>query len=417
MSAPPPVNQTDRTKAKMGPDPGGNIRVVAKIRESTGQEAPWIFVNKPMGDQSESVTISLGEQSAVSRKECYEVDFCYEQTERNDVIFSKEVKPLISGVIEGRNATVIAHGARCSGKTYLIQGTEDEPGVVVLTMAELLSVVVENGKSISVSLYEIVQDHVYDLLDPKRQEVVILEAQGKVQLKGLSQVLVTSMSQFQKLYDGGRGSRKLEQKIPTELPHRSHKGLIIYVSSSCVTSDIIPAGKINFIDLAGYEDARRKSSDGPNFVENTKINRSIYALQNVVCSLKANESHVPYRESKLTRLLQDSLGGTNRILMITCLSPRFCQESIHMLSLASRCYQCTNQVVSKSTKIVKSSTRSMIASHKAQVSGSFSAAAKKSTVPQVQFSVKKRNCRGSALKARKLFGQGHHLKFAKVLSF
>jgi kinesin family protein 22 len=71
--------------------------------------------------------------------------------------------------------------------------------------------------------------------------------------------------------------------------------------------------------LSGYEDARRKSVDGLNLVESTKINKSIYAIHNVVYSLNANESHIPYRESKLTHMLKDSLGGMSRILMITCL--------------------------------------------------------------------------------------------------
>lgn len=71
--------------------------------------------------------------------------------------------------------------------------------------------------------------------------------------------------------------------------------------------------------LSGYEDTRRKSSDGLNLVEKTKVNRSIYALHNVVYALNTHVSHVPYRESKLTRMLQDSLGGKSRILMLTCL--------------------------------------------------------------------------------------------------
>lgn len=71
--------------------------------------------------------------------------------------------------------------------------------------------------------------------------------------------------------------------------------------------------------LSGYEDARRKSVDGLNLVESTKLNKSIYAVYNVIYSLNVNENHVPYRESKLTRMLKDSLSGTNRILMITCL--------------------------------------------------------------------------------------------------
>lgn len=71
--------------------------------------------------------------------------------------------------------------------------------------------------------------------------------------------------------------------------------------------------------FSGYEDTRKKSADGPNLMENTKINKSLYALQNVVYALSVNESHVPYRESKLTRMLQDSFGGMNQILMVTCL--------------------------------------------------------------------------------------------------
>lgn len=73
------------------------------------------------------------------------------------------------------------------------------------------------------------------------------------------------------------------------------------------------------LPLTGYEDARRKSSDGLNIIETCKLNKSIYALLNVVHALSANESHVPFRESKLTRILQDSLGGDSRVLMVTCL--------------------------------------------------------------------------------------------------
>lgn len=79
---------------------------------------------------------------------------------------------------------------------------------------------------------------------------------------------------------------------------------------------------LNLLRLSGYEDSRRKGSNGLNLVENSKINKSIYALQNVVYSLNANETHVPYRESKLTHMLQDSLGGASRILMVTCLVSR-----------------------------------------------------------------------------------------------
>ncbi|KAL5746355.1 hypothetical protein ACOSP7_027501 [Xanthoceras sorbifolium] len=384
------------------------VRVVAKIRGFTDLEAGpanWATVRKPQGDESDAVTVSFGDDQSSSRKESYKLDYCYEQNEGNEMIFAREVKPLIEGVFDGLNATVIAYGARGSGKTRVIQGSDKEPGLAVLAVAEILYRVEEIGRSISISVYEISQDHVYDLLDPKRPAVLILEdAQGKIQLKGLSQVPVKSISEFEKLYLAGYISCKPMQKIANECTHRSHKGLIVHLSSP---SETVPMCKMNFVDLAGYEDARRKSSEGLNLIESTKVNKSIYALLNVVYALNANENHVPYRESKLTRLLQDSLGGKSRILMLTCLNPSFCQDSAYMMSLASRSCQGVYRTVSETAKKTKSSTRPMVlSSPKMQLTGSVSTSRK----PQMQFSIKKANGVATVIKQRrKLFDEASHL--------
>ncbi|KAH9647004.1 kinesin-like protein KIN-10C [Citrus sinensis] len=324
-------DKLDRTKADTGLNISKKARVIAKIRgfaDLEAESANWVCIQKPNGEDSDSVTVSFGEQPS-SRKECYKLDYCYEQNEGNGIIFAREVKPLISEVFNGINATIVACGAKGSGKTRVIQGSYEEPGLAALAVDEILSISEKMGKSITISFYEIFQDHVYDLLDPKQQEVQILEnGQGKIQLKGLSQVPVKSISEFQKLYISMHNSRKLVQKITMDLPRRSHKGLIVNVSP---VSNFLPTGKMNFVDLAGYQDIRRKSTEGSIFVENTKVNKSIYTLFNVVYALNANESHVPYRESKLTRMLQESLGCKSKILMLTCLSPSFCQDSIYIL--------------------------------------------------------------------------------------
>ncbi|KAJ0098844.1 hypothetical protein Patl1_20147 [Pistacia atlantica] len=367
----------DRTKAKTGLSHGKKVRVIAKVRGFTDLEAEssnCVSVHKPNGVESEDRLHFL------CRKESYELDYCYEQSEGNYTIFTREVKPLIAGVFYGCNATIIANGARGSGKTHMIQGSDKDPGLAVLAMAEILSIVGETGKSITISFYEIFQDHVYDLLDPKRQEVLALEnRQGKILLKGLSQVPVNSISEFQKLY---------------LIEHKSHA---------------IPMGKMNFVDLAGYEDTRRKSSEGLNLVEKTKVNRSIYALHNVVYALNTSECHVPYRESKLTRMLQDSLGGKSRVLMLTCLNPTFCQDSMYMVSLASRSRQGINQTVLDSIKKAKSSARPMPhSSHKSQLPGSVSTT-RKQIGNRLHFSVKKANGTASVTKGRKLFDEASHL--------
>ncbi|XP_061952401.1 kinesin-like protein KIN-10C isoform X6 [Populus nigra] len=406
------------------------VRVIAKIRGSShldGHSTSWISVHNNIHDGifSHSLTFSLGDRPVATsggggggRKEAYVVDYCYEQNEKNDLVFEREVKPFINEVFDGRNATIIACGARGTGKSYLFQGTDDEPGLTVLAVDEMLRLAADNGKSIAVSFYEVDQDHhVKDLLDPSRQQVFVLkDAHGKTQLKGLSQVSVTSVSQFHNFYGGGTNPRKSIQKAVTELPKRSHKGLIVYLSSHGGEKLDVSVSKLNFVDLAGYQDARRKSIDGHNLVESTRnINKSIHAIHNVVYSLKANETHVPYRESKITTMLQDSLGGDGRILMVTCLNPSFCQESIYMVKLASRSCQGTSRAITDSTKKANSSARPMVpSSHNSRMLGSVSTSVKKQTVSRGHISGKKAHCSTSTLKARKLFDESSDLISQKI---
>lgn len=414
METPKPY-QLGWTKADTGLNRSKKVRVIAKIRgfaHPGAESANWICIQKPNGEDSDSVTVSFGEQPS-SHKESYKLDYCYEQNEDNDTIFAREVKPLISEVFDGFNATIVACGAKGSGKTRVIQGSDKEPGLAALAVDEILSISEKMGKSITISFYEIFQDHVYDLLDPKQLEVQILEnGQGKIQLKGLSQVPVKSISEFQKLYISRHNSRKPVQKITMDLPRRSHKGLIINVSP---VSNDLPAGKMNFVDLAGYEDIRRKSSEGLIFVENTKVNKSIYTLYNVVYALNANESHVPYRESKLTRMLQESLGWKSKILMLTCLNPSLCQDSIYMVSLASRCCQGINFIVSDTTKKTKRARPMLLSSHKNQLPRSVSTS-KTQFGNQMHSSMKKANGVASVMKGRKLFDEAIQLTKSEKMS-
>ncbi|XP_057952857.1 kinesin-like protein KIN-10C [Malania oleifera] len=420
--------ECDRSKPGMASNSCGRVRIIAKIRSLTdlepgtpsGVSAPWISVQKPNGESSDRVTISFADQSN-SRKESCEIDYCYDEDEDNSVIYSREVKHLISGVFNGSNATVIAYGARGGGKTYTIQGSDENSGLATMAMNEILSMAEKDERSVSISSYEIYQDHVYDTLDPKKPEVLILEnGRGKIQLKGLSQVPVKSISEFQKLYCSGSSSQKPAQKIPTaEVPHRSHKGLMVHVSSCYENLNAQLVGKMNFVDLAGYEDVRRKSNDDHRLVESTRINKSIYALHNVAHALNANESHVPYRESKITRMLQDTLGGTNQILMVACLNPHFCQDTTNMIKLGSRSCQGIHRIHTDSTikrvhsdsttKKTKTPTVStLFSTSKNGKPLNVSNTLKKQMSSQVQFSEKKTKGTAFAIKGRKLFGESKH---------
>ncbi|KAF9668391.1 hypothetical protein SADUNF_Sadunf15G0123800 [Salix dunnii] len=393
------------------------VRFIAKIRCSSHPDSlpnSWISIHSNLRDGvfSHSLSFSLGDQplDTSNRMGACVVDYCYDQNEKNDLVFEREVKPSINEVFDGCNATIIACGASGSGKSYLFQGTNDEPGLIVLAVDEMLRLAANSKKSVAASFYEVDHDHnVKDLLDPNRQVFVLKDAHGKTQLKGLSQVLLTSMPQFHNFYGRATNSRK-------SIPERSHKGLIVNVLSDVGEKLDVVVSKLNFVDLAGYQDARNKSLDEHHLAESTrKINKSIHVIHNVLHSLKANETHVPYRESKITNMLQDSLGGTGRILMVTCLNPSFCQDSINMVRLASRSCQGTSWAITDSCKKANNSARPVVpSSHKIWMHGSVSTSVRKQTMSRGHISRNKAHCLTSTMKAGKLFGESSDLKCQKT---
>ncbi|CAK8532605.1 unnamed protein product [Lathyrus sativus] len=339
--------------------PGTKVRVVAKIRGfsdtdtnfETSKTVEWVLVNTK---NSGEVTISFKEQSSSQ----YSVDHCYNEREDNEVIYSKELKHLVSAAFEGISSTVIAHGARGSGKTRLIQGSLEKSGLAMLAISEFLSVTEKNGKSIAVSFYEVDQDHANDLLNPEQSPILVLEDHGRIQFKGLTQTTVKSIAEFRNLYITACSAHTAAPKKGFERARRSHLGLIVHVFAQNESVNSL-VSKMNFVDMAGYEDARRKIGDASVVAENNKINKSIYALLNVCHALSTNESRVPFRESKLTRMLQDSLRGTSKVVLVSCLNPSFCQDTVYMLSLASRSCQRSHRTPFGSMKTA-SSTRQTV---------------------------------------------------------
>uniref|UniRef100_A0A8C0IRQ3 Kinesin-like protein n=1 Tax=Chelonoidis abingdonii TaxID=106734 RepID=A0A8C0IRQ3_CHEAB len=283
-----------------------------------------------------------------SREKSYVFDMAFDFTATQEMVYRTTTKGLIEGVISGYNATVFAYGPTGCGKTYTMLGTDHEPGIYARTLHDLFRAIEETSDDmeyeVSMSYLEIYNEMIRDLLNPSLGFLELREdAKGVIQVAGITEVSTINAKEVMQLLLKGNKQRMQEPTAANQTSSRSHAVLQVTVRQKSRIRNImqeVRVGRLFMIDLAGSERASQTQNRGQRMKEGAHINRSLLALGNCINALSDKGAHkyVNYRDSKLTRLLKDSLGGNSRTVMIAHISPASSafEESRSTLTYADR---------------------------------------------------------------------------------
>ncbi|XP_060534014.1 osmotic avoidance abnormal protein 3 isoform X4 [Cylas formicarius] len=288
-------------------------------------------------------------------------DSTYDQSSTTEAIYNDICYPLVESVLEGYNATIFVYGQTGCGKSFTMEGVKGgDPahrGVISRTfdhVFEAISVTTGVKYLALVSYLEIYNEQIRDLLVPNDKMATSSTLSLKetpnegVTVPGLTQHPVHNVNECENFLNVGSKNRMIGATLMNQNSSRSHSIFTISIEqiSNLNNNESIRKGKLNLVDLAGSERQTKTGATGDRLKEATKINLSLSALGNVISALVDGKAkHIPYRDSKLTRLLQDSLGGNTRTLMIACISPsdRDYMETLSTLRYANRAKNIHNK--------------------------------------------------------------------------
>ncbi|XP_041790446.1 kinesin-like protein kif7 isoform X1 [Chelmon rostratus] len=296
-------------------------------------------------------------------------DYMFEETCCQEEVYSVSVQPLIDAFFQGFNATVFAYGQTGSGKTYTIGEAnicsfrDEEQGIIPRAVADVFKLLDENDLtdfSVRVSYLEVYKEEFKDLLEVETasKDIHIREDKGNIVLCGIKECEVEGLDEVLSLLESGNTARHTGATQMNPNSSRSHTIFTVYMDQRRGSSRLygtatssgpqMLSSKFHFVDLAGSERILRTGNTGERLKESIQINSGLLALGNVIGALgdpKRKGSHIPYRDSKITRILKDSLGGNSKTLMIACISPSSSDfdESLNTLNYAARARNIQNR--------------------------------------------------------------------------
>ncbi|KAE9589473.1 hypothetical protein Lal_00000287 [Lupinus albus] len=326
----------------------GSIRVYCRVRPFLSGQPN--FVSSVDSIEDGTITISIPSKNGKGRRS-FNLNKVFGPSSDQLEVFS-DMQPLIRSVLDGFNICIFAYGQTGSGKTYTMTGpkviTEKSQGVNYRALSDLFLTADQRKDTfrydVSVQMIEIYNEQVRDLLvtDGTNKRYPFTKIRNNSN-KGLSVpdaslIPVSSTNHVIDLMNLGQRNRAVGATTLNDRSSRSHSCLTVHVQGRDLTSGALLRGCMHLVDLAGSERASKSEATGDRLKEAQHINKSLSALGDVIASLAQKNQHVPYRNSKLTQLLQDSLGGQAKMLMFVHISPEADSigETISTLKFAER---------------------------------------------------------------------------------
>ncbi|KAI4364574.1 hypothetical protein MLD38_020648 [Melastoma candidum] len=280
----------------------------------------------------------------------------YQDSEQADV-YAFMARPIVHDVLTGINGIIISYGQTGAGKTYSMEGmgvlstVKSSEGILARTVAELFAHVSSSKEyadySVKLSMVEIYMEKVRDLLDLSKDNIQIKETKSQgIILHQITEILLTDVEAALRILSTGITNRAVGETQMNLSSSRSHCIYLFSVLHELTGDKRKKCAKLMLVDLAGSEKVEKTGAEGKVLEEAKMINKSLSALGNVVCALTRSskskgdgkENHIPYRNSKLTRILQDSLGGNSRTALLCCCSqsPANASETLSTLRFGAR---------------------------------------------------------------------------------
>lgn len=304
-----------------------NIKVYSRLRENNN----FIIENN---------TIKINDKQFI-------LDGIFSNISQED-IYNNTCSNCVESVLEGYNCSIFAYGCTGTGKTYTMfnlggAGTQKSVGIVPRICSDIFDKIDAESFSIKCSFIEIYIEKIKDLLNTKTKDLKLKQnANGSVYIKNITEKSVVNTEDILSVIQTGFKNRSTASTSLNDFSSRSHAIVSLYISQTKEDGTEIQS-KIHFIDLAGSENVGKSEVKGMNLQEAQYINKSLSALSNVISALtEKGREHIPYRDSKLTYLLNDSLGGNSKTIIITTISDKNINDTLNTLNFAKRAKEIKN---------------------------------------------------------------------------